>query len=58
MKGKMGSLIMKIDHEKAFNKLEWSFIHHTLDYFNFPQNIINLIMSCICTNFVAVLVWN
>lgn len=55
-KRRLGNLIMKLDLEKAFDKLEWSFIHHTLNYFNFPKNIINLIMSCICTSLVTVLV--
>lgn len=31
-----GSFVLKIDLEKAFNKLEWSFIHETLKFFRFP----------------------
>lgn len=45
MNGQNGNMIMKIDLEKAFDKLEWSFVKYTLHYFNFPSNIINLIMS-------------
>jgi len=32
MKGKLGNLIMKINLEKAFDKLEWSKIHSSLFY--------------------------
>lgn len=56
MKGKEGNVIMKIDLEKAFDKIEWSFIRNTLPYFNFRSNLINLIMFCICTSSVAILV--
>lgn len=56
MKGKKGNLLLKIDLEKAFDKIEWSFIWNTLHYFNSPQNIINRIMSCIYTSSIVVLV--
>lgn len=56
MKGKKGNAIMKIDLEKTFDKLECSFIRNTFHYFNFPLNIINLVMSCICTSSFAILV--
>lgn len=56
IKGKRDSFIMKINLEKAFDQIEWSFVKHTLTYFNFPDKAINLIMSCISTSSVAVLV--
>lgn len=55
MKGKVGSMIAKIDLEKAFDKIEWSFVRHTLHYFGFPLKIINLIMYCISTNMTVIL---
>lgn len=55
-KEKIGNSIMKIDLEKAFDKLEWSFIRNTLIYFNFCSRIINLIMFYICTRSSAVLI--
>lgn len=47
---------MKIDLEKVFDKIEWYFVKHTLQYFNFLKNIVNLIMSCICTSSTTILV--
>lgn len=37
MKGKILGLIIKIDLEKAFDKLEWSYIRDTLIFFKFPK---------------------
>lgn len=50
-------MALKIDLSKAFNSLEWSFIKDTLTWFNFPDKIINLIMSCITTASISIL-WN
>lgn len=58
MKGIKGNLVMKIDLEKAFDKIEWSFGKHTLQSFNFPPKIISLIMSSISTSRVTILVNN
>lgn len=55
MKGKNADMIIKIDLEKAFDKLEWSFTKNILTYFNFPGKAKNLIMSCITTSKTAVL---
>lgn len=49
-------MLLKIDLEKVFDKLEWSFIHARLIHFKFPIKTIKLIMSCITTSEVAVLV--
>ena len=46
-KGKGGYMALKIDLEKAYDKLEWSFIRDMLIRFNLPRNLIELIMSCI-----------
>ena len=46
-KGKGGYMALKIDLEKAYDKLEWSFIRDMLIRFNLPRNLIDLIMSCI-----------
>lgn len=48
--------MIKIDLEKAFDRLEWSFIKYSLHYFNFPVNIINLIMDCITTSSISILI--
>ena len=46
-KGKGGYMPLKIDLEKAYDKLEWSFIRGMLIRYNFPDNLIKIIMNCI-----------
>ena len=38
-KSNQEGILLLLDFEKAFDSLEWSFIHKTLDYFNFGQNM-------------------
>ena len=47
VKGKCGYMALKIDLEKAYDKLEWGFIRSMLIRYNFPDNLIETIMSCI-----------
>ena len=44
-KGSKGYMAIKIELEKAYNKIEWSFIREMLIFFNFPTNLIELSMS-------------
>ena len=46
-KGKNGIMAIKIDLEKAYDKIEWSFIREMLLSLNFPSNLVELIMSCL-----------
>ena len=46
-KGKVGYMEIKIDLEKAYDKLEWSFIRDMLLRINLPVDLIDLIMSCV-----------
>ena len=48
-KGRTGYMALKIDLEKAYDKLEWSFIRDMLIRVNLPMDIIDLIMSCVST---------
>ena len=55
LKSKKGTMAIKIDLEKAFNRLEWGFIRQTLIYFKFPPDWISLIMSCISSSNLLIL---
>lgn len=46
-KGRKGYTTIKIDLEKAYDRIEWSFIREMLIMFNFPDKLVELIMSCV-----------
>ncbi|XP_050242398.1 uncharacterized protein LOC126691394 [Quercus robur] len=54
-RGKDGYMVVKIDLEKAYDCLEWSFIRMVLIHFGFPVNIIKLILSCVSTTSTSLL---
>ena len=54
-KGKGGFMTIKVDLAKAYDRIEWSFIHKVLKAFHFPQNLIELIMSCVTTTSISIL---
>ena len=56
LKGREGYMAVKVDLEKAYDRLEWSFIHKVLQAFHFPLSIIKLIMSCVSSSTISVLV--
>lgn len=45
----MSYMALKIDLEKAYDKLEWNFIQKTLQQIKFPPKSINWIIFCIKT---------
>lgn len=55
--GKKGQMTIKIDLEKAYDRLNWSFIRDTLEDIGFPNNINQLIWHCISSPTMKVL-WN
>lgn len=46
-RGNAGYMVIKIDLEKAYDRLEWSFVREVLCLTNFPPDMIQLIMSCV-----------
>jgi hypothetical protein len=56
-KSKKGSIVFKIDLEKAYDRLNWKFLEITLIDFGIPPSIISLIISCVRSSNLAVL-WN
>ena len=48
-------MVIKINLEKAYDRLEWSFVQDTLKLFNIPDYLVNVIMSYILSSSVAVL---
>lgn len=48
-------MAIKVDLEKAYDKIEWSFIREVLINANLPQNLISLIMSCVSSVFTSIL---
>lgn len=56
-KGAKGYMAIKIDFEKAYDRLRWSFIRDTLLQMNLPLLLINTIMECVTSASLQVL-WN
>lgn len=54
-KGGSGVMAIKINLEKAYDRLEWSFIRDTLKLFKLLDSLISLIMSCVSTSTISVL---
>ena len=54
-KGHQGYMIIKIDLEKAFNRMEWSFVRSMFFSLGFHQDTIDLILSCISSTSVSLL---
>ena len=54
-KGRVGYMAIKVDLEKAYDKVEWSFIRKVLINANLPHNLISLIMSCVSSVSTSIL---
>lgn len=54
-RGRVGYMAIKVDLAKAYDKLEWSFIHKVLQAFHFPQNLIKVIMNYITSMSISIL---
>ncbi|KAH9745843.1 reverse transcriptase domain-containing protein [Citrus sinensis] len=55
--GKQGLMAIKVDLEKAYDRLNWSFIFETLQLAGLPIKLSRLIMECVTTVKMSIL-WN
>lgn len=46
-RGKKGYIAVKIDLEKANDRLRWKFLHETLYLAGLPNSLVVLIMQCV-----------
>lgn len=56
-KGKVGYMAVKIDFEKAYDRLRWSFICESLMELRIPQNLVEVVKQCINSVKLQIL-WN
>ena len=54
--GKEGFIVAKLDMSKAFNRVEWCFIHGVMERMGFSLRQINLVMECISSVSYSVLI--
>ena len=55
-KGKTSFMAVKLDLEKASDRLEWIFIYRVLQAFHLPPKISKIIMSCVTSTSTSILV--
>ena len=53
---KDGLMAVKLDLQKAYNKINWSFLRNLLQKFGFADVFINWIMECISTVSLAIII--
>ena len=55
-KGKSPWMGLKIDMEKAYDRLEWEFLHKVMKCFGFPEVWIQWVLQCITTPTFSILI--
>ncbi|OMO90964.1 reverse transcriptase [Corchorus capsularis] len=56
-RSKLGLMAIKIDLEKAYDRVRWDFLRDTLIVFGFPDSWVQLIMYCVESSSMSVM-WN
>ena len=46
-KGMTGACAVKLDKAKAYDRVEWSYLHSVMLKLGFNLNLVNLIMKCV-----------
>lgn len=54
-KRKKGEMIIKIDLEKAYDRVDWKFLKEVVRKVGFSDPLRNVIMSCITSTSLAVI---
>ena len=57
-KGKGGWVALKLDMEKAYDKLNWKFLFFIMQKFGFDAKFVNWIQECIQTTSMSILINN
>ena len=55
--GPKGHIALKLDLEKAYDRLKWSFIQETLEFYQIPPRLIQLIMNMLSSTCFHIM-WN
>ena len=55
-KGKKGTMALKLDISKAYDRVEWPFLEKIMEKLGFPTRRIERVMSCVTTPSFSVLV--
>jgi len=53
--GKVGYMAIKIDLEKAYDRIRWPFIRETLQEAQLPRDMVEVIMNCVTTTSIKML---
>ncbi|XP_057418408.1 uncharacterized protein LOC130712598 [Lotus japonicus] len=53
LRGKQGYMAIKLDLEKAYDRLQWPFIVDTMKFFGFDEHFTNIVHHCISSSSMA-----
>ena len=56
-KGKKGWMVIKVDLEKAYDRLDWRFLKDTLKEISLSTKLISIIMACVSLCSMTI-IWN